>query len=144
MLVDNQGLTATHVAVKQELEAVQQKLQHMWHVSGTWQVNNDVEMRARYEKLAKIETDLCETEVTKAQLLEVTTDVKELTSARQELTGKVQSITQDLVRTKADMQHASALREEIEGLKHELQQARKFIIACKTFILWMTCNMLLY
>lgn len=127
LLVDNQGLAATHVALKQELEAVQQELQRMVHFSGMLQADKDVEMRTMHERLAKIEADLCGMEVMKAEVLKVNADVKELTLARQELTGKVQVMTQDLARAKADLQHASALKEEIESVKHELQQARAAI-----------------
>ena len=124
LLVDNQGLAATHVALKQELEAVQQELQRMMHFSGTLHADKDVEMRTMYERLARIEADLCGMKAMKAELLKVKSDVNELTLVRQELTGKVQAMTQDLARAKTDLQHASALKEEIESVKHELQRAR--------------------
>ncbi|PON98547.1 Protein FLX-like [Trema orientale] len=127
LLVDNQRLAATHVALKQELEAVQHELQRMAHFGDSVQAEKDIQMRDLYEKSVRLEADLRGVEAMRAELHQVHTDIKELTAARQELTGNVQAMTQDLGRITADLQQAPALRAEIEAMKQELQRARAAI-----------------
>lgn len=126
-LVDNQYLAATHVALKQELESAQLKLQRMGHFAGNLHAEKDVQMRDLYEKSIKMEVDLRGVEAMKAELLQVRGDIKELNAARQELTSQVQAMTQDLSRITADLQQAPALKAEIETMKQELQRARAAI-----------------
>lgn len=124
LLVDNQRLAATHVALKQELEAAQHELQHMAHFADSVRAEKDVQMRDLFEKSVRLEVDLRGVEAMRAEFHQVNTDIKELTAARQELTGNVQAMTQDLARMTADLQQAPALRAEIEAMKQELQRAR--------------------
>lgn len=124
LLVDNQRLAATHVALKQELEAAQHELQHMAHLADSVRTEKDVQMRDLYEKSVRLEMDLRGVEAMRAELHQVHSDIKELTGARQELTANVQAMTQDLARMTADLQQAPALRADIEAMKQELQRAR--------------------
>ncbi|KAJ7981902.1 Protein FLX-like 1 [Quillaja saponaria] len=127
LLVDNQRLAATHVALKQELEASQHGLQRMAHFADSLRADKDVQMRELYEKSVRMEVDLRAVEAMRAELLQLHADIKELTSMRQELTGQVQAMTQDLARMTADLQQVPALRAEIEAMKQELQRARAAI-----------------
>lgn len=127
LLVDNQRLAATHVALKQELEAAQHELQETAHYASSLHAEKDMQMRELYEKSIKLEMDLGASKAMRAELLQVHSDIKEFTAAREELTAKVQSMTQDLTRVTADLQQAPALKAEIEGLKQELQRARAAI-----------------
>lgn len=127
LLVDNQRLAATHVALKQELEASQHELQHMAHYADSVRAEKDAQIRDMYEKSVRLEVDVCGVEAKRAELRQVHADIKELTAARQELTGKVQGMTQDLARITADLQQAPAMRAEIEAMKQELQRARAAI-----------------
>ncbi|KAK9268804.1 hypothetical protein L1049_000568 [Liquidambar formosana] len=127
LLVDNQRLAATHVALKQELEVTQHELQRMAHFAGSLHAEKDVQMREMYEKSIKMEVDLRGVEAMRAELHQVHADIKELSAARQELMGQVQAMTQDLTRATADLQQAPALKAEIESMKQELQRARAAI-----------------
>ncbi|XAR68199.1 hypothetical protein NMG60_11003249 [Bertholletia excelsa] len=127
LLVDNQRLAATHVALKQELEAAQHELQRTAHYASSLHAEKDMHMRELYEKSIKMEMELGGVEAMKAELLKVRADVKELTAAKQELTAQVQAMTQDMARVTADLQQAPALRAEIEVMKQELQRARAAI-----------------
>uniref|UniRef100_A0A5B6Z881 Protein FLX-like 1 n=2 Tax=Davidia involucrata TaxID=16924 RepID=A0A5B6Z881_DAVIN len=127
LLIDNQRLAATHVALKQELEAAQHELQRTAHFANSVHMEKDMQMREIYEKSVKMEMDLRGVEAMRAELLQVHSDIKELTSARQELTAQAQAMTQDLARATADLQQAPAVKAEIEGLKQELQRARAAI-----------------
>lgn len=124
LLLDNQRLAATHVALKQELESTQHELQRMAHVADSLHAERDIQMRELYEKSVRLEVDMRGVETMRAELLQVHSDVKELTTARQELTGQVQAMTQDLTRITADLQQVPALRTEIETVKQELHRAR--------------------
>ncbi|XP_059662785.1 protein FLX-like 1 [Cornus florida] len=127
LLVDNQRLAATHVALKQEVEAVQHELQQTAHFASSLHAERDMQTREMYEKSVKMEMDIRGAEAMKAELQQVHADVKELTASRQELTAQVQAMTQDLTRATADLQQVPALKAEIDGLKQELQRARAAI-----------------
>ncbi|XP_057966918.1 protein FLX-like 1 isoform X2 [Malania oleifera] len=127
LLLDNQRLAATHVALKQELEVAQHELQRMGHFAGSLHAEKDIQMREMYEKSIKMEMDLRGVEAMKNELLQLQADIKELSALRQDLTGQVQALNQDLVRATGDLQQAPALKAEIETMKHELQRARAAI-----------------
>lgn len=124
LLVDNQRLAATHVALKQELEASQHELQRMAQFSDSLRMEKDAQTRDLYEKSVRLEVDLRGVEAMRAELHKVRADIKELSGVRQELTGKVQAMTQDLARVTTDLQQAPAIRAEIETMKQQLQHAR--------------------
>lgn len=124
LLVDNQRLAATHVALKQELEAVQHELQRTDYFARAMHTEKDMQMRELYEKSIKMETDLHEVKAMGNELMQLNTEIQELTGARHKLTVQVQAMTQDLARATAELQQAPAVKAEIEGLKQELQRAR--------------------
>lgn len=127
LLIDNQRLAATHVALKQELEAAQHELQQTDNYAHNFIMEKDMQMRELYEKSAKMEHDLHGVEAMRAELMQLHADIKELTATRQKLTGQVQGMTQDLARANVDLQQVPALKSEIDGLRQELQHARAAI-----------------
>ncbi|EOY13542.1 Gb:AAD10662.1, putative isoform 3, partial [Theobroma cacao] len=127
LLADNQRLAATHVALKQELEAAQHELQRMAHYVDSLRVEKDVQMREMYEKSVQLEVDLRGAEAMRAELVKVNADIKQLNAVRQDLTGQVQVMSQDLARFMTELQQAPALKAEIENVKQELQRARAAI-----------------
>jgi hypothetical protein len=136
LLVDNQRLAATHVALKQELEATQHELQRMGHIADSLRAEKDVRMRELYEKSVQLEVDLRGVEAMRGELHQVRADIKEFSVTRQELTGQVQAMTQDLARLTTDLQQAPALRAEIETMKQELQRAKYVFGFDIVFRLW--------
>ncbi|XP_061359827.1 protein FLX-like 1 [Gastrolobium bilobum] len=127
LLGDNQRLAATHVALKQELEAAQHELQRMAHFKDSLMVDTDARMRELYDKSVQLEAELRGAEAMRAELLQVHADIKELTAVRQDLSGQVQAMTQDLARMTADLKRVPALRADVEAMKQELQCARAAI-----------------
>ncbi|OVA18933.1 hypothetical protein BVC80_1227g8 [Macleaya cordata] len=127
LLVDNQRLAATHVALKQELAAAQHELQRMAHIAGSMHPEKDIQFRELYEKSMKMEADLHASDAMRGELLQVRADVQKLNASRQELAGQVQALTQELTRANAELQQVPALKAEIENMKQELQRARAAI-----------------
>ncbi|XP_051115173.1 protein FLX-like 1 isoform X2 [Andrographis paniculata] len=124
LLVDNQRLAATHVALRQELEAVQYELQRADNYGRTLHSEKDAKARELYEKSVKLENELLAANAMRSELMKVNMDIKELTAARQDLTTQVQMMTHDLGRVTSDLQQIPAIKSEIEGLKQELEQTR--------------------
>lgn len=127
LLIDNQRLAATHVALKQELEATQHELQRADHFARSMHTEKDMQMRELYEKSVKMEADLRGAEAMGTELMRLHADIKDLTAGRQKLTAQVQAMTQDLGRATAELQQIPAVKAEIEGLKQDLQRARAAI-----------------
>ncbi|KAK9153192.1 hypothetical protein Sjap_000672 [Stephania japonica] len=127
LLVDNQRLAATHVALKQELEVAQHELRRMAHVAESVHVENDMQLREAYEKSMKMDADLRAADGMRAELLQVRADVQSIDAGRVELSNQVQVLTQELSRANAELQQVPALKAEIEATKQELQRARAAI-----------------
>ncbi|KAJ6816108.1 protein FLX-like 1 [Iris pallida] len=127
LLVDNQHLAATHVALKQELAAAHHELRRASAAAGGLRVDRDAHLRELYERSLKMEAELKAVEAMKDDLTQVRADIQKLNAAKQELTGQIQILTQDLSRASDDVSQAPAIKEEIEAIKHELQSARQAI-----------------
>ncbi|XP_004488483.1 protein FLX-like 1 isoform X1 [Cicer arietinum] len=127
LLGDNQRLAATHVALKQELEAAQHELQRMAHFKDSLRADTEGRMRELYEKAAQLEAELRGADAARAELQQLHGDIKELTAVRQDLSGQVQAMSQDLARMTADLKRMPALRADVDGMKQELQCARAAI-----------------
>ncbi|KAL6543309.1 hypothetical protein OROHE_010829 [Orobanche hederae] len=127
LLVDNQGLAATHVALRQELELAQHELQRADRFARAIHAEKDLETRELFEKSIKLENEVHAVNAMKSELMQVHMDIKELTAAKQDLSAQVQMMTQDLGRVTSDLQKVPAVKAEIEGLKHELERARAAI-----------------
>lgn len=127
LLVDNQRVASTHVALKQELEATHYELQRMSQYANSFHAEKDMQMREMFEKSSKLEMDLHSVDAMKAELMRVQSDIKELTVMRQDLMGQVQAMTQDLSRASADLQQVPALKAEIEHMRQEVDRAKAAI-----------------
>ncbi|KAL2247431.1 UNVERIFIED_CONTAM: Protein FLX-like 1 [Sesamum indicum] len=128
LLVDNQRLAATHVALRQELEVAQYELQRADKYARTLHAEKESETRELYEKSVKMENELHALNAMRSELMQVHMDIKELTAAREDLTAQVQMMTQDLGRVTSDLQQVPTIKSEIEGLRHELERARLLLV----------------
>ncbi|XP_021726925.1 protein FLX-like 1 [Chenopodium quinoa] len=127
LLVDNQRVAATHVALKQELEAAHYELQRMSHYGDSFHAEKDMQMREMLDKAAKLEMELQAADAMKAEHMRVQSDIKELTVVRQDLMAQVQRMNQDLTRFSTDLQQVPALKAEIEHMRQEVDRAKAAI-----------------
>lgn len=127
LLADNQRFAATHVALKQELEAAQHELQRTDHIARAMHAEKDMQMRELVDNAVKLEQELHGVEAMRAELMKLHADIKDLTADRQKLTAQVQAMSQEMGRATAELQQIPAVKAEIEGLKQELLRARATI-----------------
>lgn len=127
LLVDNQRLAATHVALKQELEAATHELQRMSHIAGSLNAEKDVQLKEVHEKSMKLENELHGVEAMRFELIQTKSEIQKLGAVRQELVVQVQGLTQDLTRANADLQQVPLLKADIDRMKQELERARAAI-----------------
>ncbi|XP_048498852.1 protein FLX-like 1 isoform X2 [Beta vulgaris subsp. vulgaris] len=127
LLVDNQRVAATHVALKQELEAAHFELKRMTHYADSFHAEKDMQMKEMFDRSGKLEMDLQAADAMKGELTRVQSDIKELTVVRQELMAQVQGMNQDLGRASADIQQVPALKAEIEHMRQEVDRAKAAI-----------------
>ncbi|XP_057954271.1 protein FLX-like 1 [Malania oleifera] len=127
LLIDNQRLAATHVALKQELAVAQQDLRHLSAAAANVKVERDAEVRDVYEKSLRMESEVRSIDALGAELAQVKMDVQKLTATKKELTAQLQAIDGDLARARADVQQLPAIKAEIENMHQELQRGRAAI-----------------
>ncbi|KAL1563793.1 protein FLX-like 1 [Salvia divinorum] len=127
LLIDNQRLAATHVALKQELEVTQYELQRADTYTQSLHAEKGLQTRELHEKSVKMENELNAVNAMRSELMQVHMDVKELTAGRQDLTAQLQMMTQDLGRVTSDLQQVPAVKAEMEGLRHEMERVRAAI-----------------
>ncbi|XP_078428679.1 protein FLX-like 1 [Wolffia australiana] len=127
LLVDNQRLATTHVALKQELAAAQHELRRAARAVGALHAENEAQLREMHEKSMKLESERRLAEAKKAELMQVRGDIQKLNASRLELTDQVQVLSQDVARAAAELQQAPVLKAEIETMKQEVQRVRSAI-----------------
>ncbi|KAF3781814.1 FLX-like 1 protein [Nymphaea thermarum] len=129
LLLDNQRLAATHVALKQELSAAQQELRRASHLAAASRAEGEARSQELFEKTIGMEAELRALDNLRAEMQQVRADVQKLHSSRQELDAQADRLTQDLARARADVQQVSAIRAEVETMHQELQRgSRLFLI----------------
>ncbi|XP_077212971.1 protein FLC EXPRESSOR-like isoform X1 [Tasmannia lanceolata] len=124
LLLDNQRLAATHVALKQELAAAQHELRRASVSTADLKAERDARIRELYERSLAMEAEVRSLDSAAAELAQVRTDVQKLVGARQELTAQLQSVTADLARARAELQQGPAIKADIASMHQEIQRGR--------------------
>lgn len=127
LLIDNQRLAATHVALKQELAVAQQDLRHLSIAAADVKVERDAQVREVHERALPVEAEARSVEVAKADLGQVRADVKALTDIKKELTEKLKGINEEVVRARSELKQLPAVKEDIETMRKEIQRGRAAI-----------------
>lgn len=127
LLLDNQRLAATHVALKQELAAAQQELRHLSAAAVEVKAETDAQVREVYEQSLKMEAEVRSIDALKGELNQVKADIQKLDASRQELVADLKTIDGDLTLAHSELQHLPAIEKEIENMHRELKKGRAAI-----------------
>lgn len=124
LLLNNQRLAATHIALKQELSLVQEDLHHLSNLAADVKAERDNQVREVYEKSLKLDAELRSIDAMSAELVQVRTDIQKLTVHRQEMDAQLKSINEEIVKAKTEAQQVGIVRAEIETVQKEIQRGR--------------------
>ncbi|KAK4380361.1 hypothetical protein RND71_002223 [Anisodus tanguticus] len=127
LLLENQHLAAAHVALKQDLAAVQQELRFLSSTAATIKTERDAEVREVYEKARKKESDVRIVDELSIEMARVRTDIQNLNADRKELTAKLHEMEDDLVKVRSELQQFPLFKAEIEAVHKEVQRGRAAI-----------------
>lgn len=126
LILDNQHLAATHVALKQDVFAVQQEVRHLSATASSVKAEKDAQVREVYERYLKLEADARPIEGLYAELDRVRAEVRERIAEREELSAKLNEIEGEIRRDK-ELQMLSDLKAEIQMMHKEIQRGRDAI-----------------
>ncbi|KAK8663426.1 hypothetical protein V6N13_083246 [Hibiscus sabdariffa] len=121
---DNHKLTASHVALREDVVAARHEAQKLKEHIRSIQNESDIQIRVLQEKIAKMEADIWIGENVKKELQQALIDAQNLVKARQELMTQIQQASQELVKTRAEVKCLPELQVELEGLRKEHQRLR--------------------
>lgn len=124
LVLDNHRLAAAHVALKQDLSAVQQELRLLSSTAATIKAERDAEVREVYDKARQKESDVRIVDELSAEMARVRTDIQNLIADRKELTAKLQGMEGDLVKVGSELQQFPIIKDEIEAMHKEVQRGR--------------------
>ncbi|XP_010922618.1 protein FLX-like 1 [Elaeis guineensis] len=124
LLLNNQRLAATHVALKQELTVCQNELRRADAAAAKINAEKDAQLREVYDRSLKAEAEVRMIEGMRADLAQARTDVQKLGSERDELVERLQGLNGELARANAEFGQAAAVRAEIEFMHKEIQKGR--------------------
>ncbi|KAL6203486.1 hypothetical protein ACLB2K_027186 [Fragaria x ananassa] len=125
LLIDNQRLAATHVALKQDLTAAQSDLRNLKAVAGQIKSERNAEVREVYDRSLKLDDELRGLDAMKAELSVVLNDIEDLSASRMELATELKTIEGEIERTRSDeSKQFEARLDEIETLKVEIEKGR--------------------
>ncbi|XP_062086629.1 protein FLC EXPRESSOR isoform X2 [Humulus lupulus] len=127
LLVDNQRLSATHVALKQELSAAQQDLRVLSAAAASTKAEKDAQVRDVYERSFNMEAEVRKVDAVAGELAQVRADVLTLSTSRKELAAQLQAVEDDLAKARLDSKPVLAVKAEIESVNREIQRGRDAI-----------------
>ncbi|CAB4282129.1 unnamed protein product [Prunus armeniaca] len=124
LLVDNQRLAATHVALKQDLAAAQHDLRRLSVVAGQAKAERDAEVREVYERSLKLDAEVRTIDSMGAELARTRADIQELGSERKELVAELQSIEGEVAKTRSESKRVVDIKADIETFQQEIKKGR--------------------
>ncbi|KAK4764986.1 hypothetical protein SAY86_026076 [Trapa natans] len=127
LLVDNQRLVATHVAIKQDVALAQQELRQLSSAAGDVKAERDAQVREVYERSLKLEADARSINAMVKELAQMRVDVQKLISERKQLEEELQLADAEVARARADSKQAVSIKAEMELLHREIQRGRMAI-----------------
>ncbi|KAL8189207.1 hypothetical protein R6Q57_028773 [Mikania cordata] len=98
LLVDNQRLAATHVALKQELGVALQDLRQISAAAGKIKAERDADVLGLFEKAVKMEAEVRLIDEFKADLIQVRGDIQKLNSENKGFSENLDKLLGDLAK----------------------------------------------
>lgn len=127
LLLENQRLGATHVALKQELSRAQQELRHLSSTAADVKAERDAEVRQVYEKSLKLDAEARVIDAMKAEMNQVRGDIEHLGAVKQDLIKRLDEINGELAKERADSKEVTVIKAEIDNERQEIQRGRYLI-----------------
>ncbi|KAL8253137.1 hypothetical protein R6Q59_036830 [Mikania micrantha] len=124
LLVDNQRLAATHVALKQELGVALQDLRQISAAAGKIKAERDADVRGLFEKAVKMEAEVRLIDEFKADLIQVRGDIQKLNSENKGFSENLDKLLGDLAKERLKGGQFVTIKAEIEAMHNELQRGR--------------------
>ncbi|KAG8661179.1 protein FLX-like 1 [Manihot esculenta] len=127
LLLDNQQLAVTHVALKQELALAQDELRRLSAAAADVKAERDDQVRKVYGRSLQMDSEVRSIDALRVELAQVRMDVEKLAVHRQELTAELRAINSDLLKARTEAQQVSVIKAEIETMQQEIQRGRAAI-----------------
>nr|GEW00522.1 hypothetical protein [Tanacetum cinerariifolium] len=121
---DKQKLSASHVALRQELAATLQDIHKLRVHIGSIQTESDLQIRILLDKMAKMEVHIRAGENVKKDLQKAHGEARALVATRQELINQVEQAAQELKNARADVEKLPQMNAELDRLRQEHQKLR--------------------
>ncbi|XP_007016973.2 PREDICTED: protein FLC EXPRESSOR [Theobroma cacao] len=127
LLLHNQRLAATYVALKQDLALAQQELRHLCAAAANVKAERDAEVREVYERSLKMNAEARAVDSMSAELAHVRADVQKFAVDRQELTAQLEAVNNELAKARAETKQAAVIKAEMEAVRQEIHKGRSAI-----------------
>ncbi|GAA0164816.1 hypothetical protein LIER_20364 [Lithospermum erythrorhizon] len=121
LLLDNQRLAATHVALKQDVAASHQELRHLSATASAVRAESDAQVREVYEKALRLEAEANAVSGYGEKLTKVKEDVMKLGEERKELEAELKGVEEELAKAKAELKQFPGIKAEIEDISKEIE-----------------------
>ncbi|GAV58682.1 hypothetical protein CFOL_v3_10069, partial [Cephalotus follicularis] len=127
LLLDNQRLSAVHVALKEELVLAEREIRHLSAAAADVKAERDAQVREVYERSLKLDAEVRTIDAMHAELDQVRAHVQKLGEIKQELTARLEAIDGDIAKARKDAQQVPVIKCEIDTFHKEIQKGRAAI-----------------
>ncbi|XVF20368.1 hypothetical protein REPUB_Repub11eG0192100 [Reevesia pubescens] len=127
LLLDNQRLVASHLALKQDLALAQQELRHLSAAAANVKSERDAEVREVYERSLKMDAESRVVDAMCAELARVRADVQKFTVDRQALTAQLEAVNDELAKSRAEAKQLPVIKADMEAVQQEIHKGRTAI-----------------
>ncbi|KAL0298090.1 UNVERIFIED_CONTAM: protein FLX-like 1 [Sesamum calycinum] len=125
LLLDNQRLAATHVALKQDVLAARQDLRRLSATASSVKAERDAQVREVYERSVKLEVEARCNGGLQAELDRIRADIKELRDEGEELAEELEDVNGDIASTRSELQQMPDIKAEIGIMRREIHRGRR-------------------
>ncbi|KAL0434965.1 UNVERIFIED_CONTAM: protein FLC EXPRESSOR [Sesamum radiatum] len=124
LLLDNQRLAATHVALKQDVAAARQDLRRLSATASSVKAERDAQVREVYEQSIRLEVEARCNDGLQVELGRVRADIKELRDDGKELAEELKDVNDDIASTRSELQQLPDIKAEIATMRREIHLGR--------------------